>query len=556
MSCYRSTRSHLALPASVGGGEPSRISLLRILQGKLDRAWKRPNHEAVSLKRCTRLSGFEEVRHGEEDHGFGTKREARACTNREETAMHAALPRLVRALALVVGVSFVPPAISPAHAADTAIVFAAYRAIMDHDAVRQDPVKLLAGALQGLRDALAKTGIAEPLADLVAADAATAETDFQARFDKASMLGQGKLTVTQLQYAAAAAMADTAFRVDDATRFYSPESWTSNVVGTFTGLGIVLRHLFGRWVVFKTTPYTPAEAAGLRPFDRIVTIDGRSTEGMAGDVIQSLIGASESGGRPAGTTVQLTILRSGRTSPLTFSIALQPIQRMAAEQHRLLDGRLGYIWIGSLRASGDAAQFRRSVTELQRGGMRGLILDLRSYSGNTWNAFVNGFLVANTLLPSGAKVQMVASRVEDLRVPPGPCPAVSDSELIFFSRLPSPCVYTTWGRTLVDSSVPLVVIISGDAGDASALLSAAIQDAGRGKLVGAHTYGSWSWVDYVALPGGARIGVKTHVVATGRGSVLTPTVGVQPDVPVALTAADVDRGLDAPLQRAAEILSH
>ena len=470
--------------------------------------------------------------------------------------MSAALPWLVCALALVLGVGLVPPAIPPAHAAETAIVFAAYRAIMAHDAVRQDPVKLLAGALQGLRDALAKAGIAEPLADLTAADAATAESDFQARFDRASMLGQGRLTVTKLQYAAAAAMADTAFRVDDATRFYAPEFWASDVVGTFTGLGIVLRHWFGRWVVFKTTPYTPAEAAGLRPFDRIVAIDGRSTEVMTWDDIENLIGASKSSDRPAGMTVQLTILRPGRTTPLTLSIALQLFQRRAAEEHRLLDGRLGYIWIRSLRAPGDAAQFRRSVTEFQRGGMRGLVLDLRDYSGNIQNAFVNGFLVANTLLPSGAKVQMVASHVEDLRAPPRPCPADLDSELIFFSRLPSPCVYTTWGGTLLDPSTPLAVIISGDTGGASALLSAAIQDARRGKLVGAHTYGSWSWVDYVALPGGARIGVKTHVVATGRGSVLTPTVGVQPDVPVALTAADVNRGVDAQLQRAVEILSH
>ena len=167
--------------------------------------------------------------------------------------MSAALPWLVCALALVLGVGLVPPAIPPAHAAETAIVFAAYRAIMAHDAVRQDPVKLLAGALQGLRDALAKAGIAEPLADLTAADAATAESDFQVRFDRASMLGQGRLTVTKLQYAAAAAMADTAFRVDDATRFYAPEFWASDVVGTFTGLGIVLRHWFGRWVVLRVT---------------------------------------------------------------------------------------------------------------------------------------------------------------------------------------------------------------------------------------------------------------------------------------------------------------
>jgi C-terminal processing protease CtpA/Prc len=506
------------------------------------------------MERFTRLSGLEEVRHGEEERGLGTKREARTRTNRKERAIrYAAFPRLVRALALVLGASLVPPAIPPAHAAETALVFAAYRAITDHDAVRQDPVKLLAGALQGLRRALAKAGIAEPLADLTAADAATAESEFQARFDRASIVGQGKLTVTQLQYAAAAAMADTAARVDGATYFISPEAWVIDVLGTSTGLGIVIKHWSGRWIVFKTTPHTPAEAAGLRPFDRIVAIDGRSTESMTGDDIDRLNGATA----PAGTTVQLTILRSGRTAPLTLSIPLQLIQRRAAEQDRLLDGRLGYVWIRSLRGTGDAAQFRRSVAELQRSGMRGLILDLRASSGNIADAFVNGFLVANALLPRGAKVQMIASRVEDLRASPGPCPTslYQSSDPPFISRLPSPCIYTTWGGTLLDPSIPLAVIINGDTAGASALLSAAIQDAGRGKLVGAHTYGTWNWVDYVPLPGEARVGVKTHVVATGKGSVLTST-GVQPDVPVAITETDLDRGVDAQLQRAVEILSH
>src|SRR6516165_1712403 len=72
---------HLALPASVGmGGVPSRFLLLRISQAKLDMASKRPKGEAVSMKRCTWLSGLEAVRHGEEEHGFREEREARGCT--------------------------------------------------------------------------------------------------------------------------------------------------------------------------------------------------------------------------------------------------------------------------------------------------------------------------------------------------------------------------------------------------------------------------------------------------------------------------------------------
>lgn len=472
-----------------------------------------------------------------------------------------ASPRVLLAstMTLVFGLSLVAPAVPPAHAADATLVFAAYRAIIAYDAVRQDAAKLLTGALQGLRDALAKTGIAEPLGDLTAADATAAESEFQARFDRAAVLGQGKLTVTQLAYAAAAAMADVARSVDDGTYFYTPEYWKNQwgLGQGLTGISIVLMHWFGRWVVFRTTPYAPAEAAGLRPFDRIVAIDGRSTERMTYDDIDHLIGV-EGTDRPAGTAVELTVQRPGQTAPLTLSVVLQVLGRRIPEQHRLLAGNLGYIWIRSFRLSGDAAQFRRSLVELQRSGMRGLILDLRAFSGPNANAFVNAFLVANALLPAGATVQMVASHAEDFQARPESCPAVlhdsppDGSGLIFISRLPSPCVYETLGGTLLDPSTPLVVLVSGDTRGASVLLSAAIQGARRGKLVGERTYGSSSWVDFVALPGGARIQVKTHVVATGRGAVLTPKAGVQPDVPLAMTAADLDRGVDSQLQRAME----
>jgi hypothetical protein len=72
---------HLALPASVEGGVPSRFLLLTISQAKRDMASKRPKGEAVSMNGCPRLSGLQALRHGDEEHGFGTKREARAGTS-------------------------------------------------------------------------------------------------------------------------------------------------------------------------------------------------------------------------------------------------------------------------------------------------------------------------------------------------------------------------------------------------------------------------------------------------------------------------------------------
>ncbi len=125
-------------------------------------------------------------------------------------------------LTLFFSMELTPRAISPAQAADGTLVFAAYQAIIQNHVDPPDPIKLLTGALTAFRQALAKVGITERLTDLTATDEASARSEFQARFDRAVMLGQGKMTATQLQYAAADAMAaslggGTLFSIDENT---------------------------------------------------------------------------------------------------------------------------------------------------------------------------------------------------------------------------------------------------------------------------------------------------------------------------------------------------
>jgi hypothetical protein len=71
---------HLALPASVRGGR-ALVLAAQDLASKTGQAFETAKGEAVSMKRCARLSALE-ARHREVEHGFGTKREARACTKR------------------------------------------------------------------------------------------------------------------------------------------------------------------------------------------------------------------------------------------------------------------------------------------------------------------------------------------------------------------------------------------------------------------------------------------------------------------------------------------
>ncbi len=465
---------------------------------------------------------------------------------------HAAYPRLVIALtvALFFSLSLIAQAVPPAPSADASLVFAAQQAIMKWHIKQQDPVKLLAGALTGLRQALAKAGITERLADLSGADEPTAKSEFQARFDRAVGLGQGKLTSTQLQYAAAKAMAASVG--DGGTVFLDPLAWTGQNLGFgrgYVGLGFSDWYKFGRDYVFAIAPYSPAASAGLRPFDRVLAVDGQSVQGLTFDDIGRRIVGLE------GTTVKLTMRRPGQSTPLTFSIVRQRILRFPGVQHRMLDGRLGYIWVRSLGQQGDAAEFRRALVELQREGMRGLILDFRQQKHYSYG-YGTGLRVANTLLPAGVPVQTIVSQAQDVGagVQPQACPMKRDLGDPAQTRLPSPCTDTTSGGTLLDPASPLVVLIDETTHHSGETLSAAIRDTRRGRLVGVRTAGKAGVGPGVDLPGGAGIIVERFIVLAGNGAVLDK-VGVQPDVPVKLTAADLDRGVDTQLQRAVEMLS-
>lgn len=109
-------------------------------------------------------------------------------------------------LAVTLGVG-APGLVAPAEAADAGIFFAAWQALIDNHVDNPDPVRLLSSALGGLRQTLSRAGINEPLADLSATDAPGARAQFQARFDQAVALAQGRIDEPQLQYAAASAMA-------------------------------------------------------------------------------------------------------------------------------------------------------------------------------------------------------------------------------------------------------------------------------------------------------------------------------------------------------------
>ncbi len=413
------------------------------------------------------------------------------------------------------------PTASPARAAEASVVFAALDILVRRHIDEPDPVRLLAAALEGLREALQKAGVSADLQDLTTTDPIGARQEFQRRFDEVVLRAAGRISEEELQYAAARAMASSLG--DSHTGFISPEELAErrrrqqNEAG-YTGIGILLLTKAGRFYIKHVFPDSPAERAGLQDFDRIVAIDGQSTEGMGTEEVSNRIRG------PAGSPVTLTVRRPGVPGPLTFTVVRAPIV-VPTVVYRMLSGQIGYLRFSQFTQT-SSVQVRQALADLLHQGMRGLLLDLR---GNPGGFVVELNRVADYLLGPGLPIYTSESRGEGRST------------------------QVTRGPRVLPPDVPLVVLVDEDTASAAELLSAALQEHGRGILVGTRTAGAVLIGITVPLPGGAGLSVAVARLYTPRGVVLEKN-GLQPDIPVDLTVEDLDRGVDTQFVRAQDEL--
>ncbi|HET8679375.1 MAG TPA: S41 family peptidase [bacterium] len=414
------------------------------------------------------------------------------------------------------------PPHSNARAAEPSVVFAALEILAQRHVARPDPVKLLDAAVDGLRQALFRVGIAVQLANITAADDAGARREFQAQFDRALATGARTIgnTETVLQYFAAAVMA--ASLEDSHTWFAIPEQWQELLrrqrgEASYSGIGIRLLHQDSRFYIIDVYPDGPAARAGLKPLDRVLAFDGRAAAGMMlGQVVARTRGSQ-------GTRVSITVQRPGQSDPLTVPVTYAPIVIPTSES-RMLDGSIGYIKFRQF-TQGSSGELGRSLEDLLGRGMRGLVLDLRGNLGGSEQELVS---IAGMFLAPGLPVAIMRSGQGER------------TEL------------TTTGSPRLNPSTPVTVIIDRDTSSAGEVLAAAFQEHSRGPLVGGRTAGRVGFGAGYALPGGAAILVTIRTVTTGRDVVLEKH-GARPDVAVELSTADLDRGVDAPLHRAVQL---
>ncbi len=432
-------------------------------------------------------------------------------------------PRWLQRGAVVLAALLLVLAARPAAlAADASLVFRVVELLRDEHVSGPDPVQLYQAALEGIREALERAGIVQPIADLFARDEQHAREQFQMRFDQAAAAAKDRLTERDLQFAAARAAA--ASLRDSHTGFITPERLAElrrqqqNQAG-FTGIGVLLMSREGRFYVRRVFPDTPAQRAGLRPFDRILAIDGVATEGMTIEEVSRRIRG------PQGTSVSLTFQRPGQAAPVTVVVMREPIVVPSVEWS-VLEGGVGHVRFGQF-TRGSARRLAQAVLELQAAGVRGLVLDLRGNPGG----FVDELnRAAEVFLPPGRPVYAMLSREEGRRV------------------------FSTRSGPVLAPRLPLVVLVDAGTASAAELLAAALREHGRAVLVGSQTAGAVLVSVTFPLPGGAGLSVAIARMFTPRGEELEGR-GLVPDVVVELEAEDLDRGIDRQLTRGVDELS-
>lgn len=307
---------------------------------------------------------------------------------------------------------------------------------------------------------------------------------------------------------------------DSHTGYMTPEEYTQAnmpLSGSYEGIGAYVDSSKKLLTIISPMPGSPAEKAGLKSGDEIIAIDGKSVTGVDPSVVlRSVLG-------PAGTTVTLTIHRPDPESTLDVSIVRQKIVLPSIES-RMLDQNVAYIAIYTF---GDttAADLKTALTDLLAKNPKGLILDLRDNGGGYLTTAIE---VVSQFIPSG--VVMYEDQGNGQRQ-----------------------TYTAISGGLA-TSIPLVVLVNGGTASASEITAGAIQDYGRGKLVGTTTYGKGSvqnWIPLENNQGAVRITIARWLTPKERQ---INGVGLTPDVVVDRTEADLKAGKDPQLEKAIELL--
>ncbi len=307
--------------------------------------------------------------------------------------------------------------------------------------------------------------------------------------------------------------------LDPYSAYLTPERYRELEIGTsgeFGGVGMEITVENGVLTVVSPIEGTPADKAGIKSGDQILTIEDKPTQGMSVEEAVRLLRGSR------GSKVKLTIKTKDSNTVKEITLT-RDIVHVKSVSTKILEGNIGYVKIRQFQEN-TSEELREDLSKLQKenkGAIKGLIIDIRNNPGGLLNQAVE---VADEFLDRGIIVSVKGRG------------GTQDRD--YFA--------TKNGKS---HPYLLVILVNKGSASASEIIAGALQDHKRAVIVGTKTFGKGSVQTIIKLEDGSGLKLTTAKFHTPDGKSIHK-VGVTPDVVV-----EEDKGRkDSQLDRALEII--
>src|SRR5438309_3278504 len=245
--------------------------------------------------------------------------------------------------------------------------------------------------------------------------------------------------------------------LDPHSTFFDPRQYAllrEDQRGKYYGVGMNVGPQENHTVVLAPMPGSPAAKAGIRPGDIIQSVEGKSCEGLTTAEVADLLKG------PKGTVVHVNMVREGYAQPLTVTITRDAIPKHSGDVAFTVRSGIGYVRLSAFNEETDS-ELAAALKQLEFANLDGLIVDLRGNPGGLLNEAVS---VSDMLLDKNQLLVSHHGRASQERR-----------------------YYAVRGNRGVQ--VPLVVLVNGGSASASEIVTGAVQDHDRGRVVGEQTFG-------------------------------------------------------------------
>lgn len=288
--------------------------------------------------------------------------------------------------------------------------------------------------------------------------------------------------------------------LDPHTNYMPPDlfkEFENETSGEFGGLGIEISVQNGILTIISPIEDTPAFKAGIKPGDKVVAVDGRSTKGL------SLVEASQYLRGKKGTSVVLKIIREGSENPIDIKIVRGQVKIRSVKYTDLEDG-FAYVKITSF-IENTVKDLNKVIEEHLKKNkkMNGMLIDLRKNPGGLLDQAVK---MSDLFIKEGVIVSTVGRNPKEKEV-------------------------TSASKKAKYTDFPIVVLVDQYSASASEIVSGALQDNKRALIVGEKTFGKGSVQSIIKLQDGSGLKLTVARYYTPSGTSIQAE-GITPDIEI------------------------